>query len=124
MRCHAGSGLRRVIVAGAALLLALSQAVAAADRCLVERLAGHHESLAAVAVDHHYGAPDAHCAVDLANDPQAPGTEPKRDTPAPDSGLTLTARWSSAPRVTAQAARLDAPRAGLPRTLQFHCLRL
>ena len=117
-------GIRRGIAAGAALLLLLTQAAAAADRCLVERLAGHDESRVAVATNHHGSAPDAHCAVDLVDHAQAPATEPRRDTPDPDPGIALAVRWSAPPRVSAWTAQRDAPHTGPPRTLQFHSLRL
>ena len=105
-------------------MLLLAQATAAADRCLVERLAGHHESHAVITGDHQDGAPEAHCAVDRVDGAQAPGTEPKRDTPDPDPGLALAVRWSAPPRVTARMVRLGAPRTRPPSALQFHSLRL
>lgn len=113
-----------MIGAGLIALMVLAQTAAAADRCLMERLSGHHESAAAIAGDRHDGTPDVHCATDPGQDAQAPGIEPKRVTPDLDPGVTRVTRWDVAPRADVRSAQREPPHTGPPRTLQYHSLRL
>jgi hypothetical protein len=117
-------GLRRAIGAGLIALLVLAQSAAAADRCLMERLSGHHESPAVATGDHYDGTQDAHCVSDPGPEAQAPATEPKRATPDLDPGVTRVVRWDVAPRADVRSAQFEPSHTGPPRTLQYRRLRL